>query len=271
MNLQTLLFTKSDCYKKGDKITPKGIMVHSTGANNPNLKRYVGPNDGLLGENTNKNYWNQSGLDVCVHAFIGKLADGSIATYQVLPFNYKGWHCGTGSKGKAYSANNTYISFEICEDDLTSSEYFSKVYQEAVEFCSYLCEKFNFDPLADGVIICHKEGSDRGIASNHDDVLHWFPKFGKTMDGFRQDVYKKMNEKKDDEMTQEQFNQMLNNYFADLILQEPADWGDEWDAAKAWVEENNLVKGNERDEKMYKSFLTRQQMALLLYRYDKLK
>ena len=54
MNLKTLIFTNSDCYKKGDIIIPKGIMVHSTGANNPNLKRYVGPNDGLLGENTNK-------------------------------------------------------------------------------------------------------------------------------------------------------------------------------------------------------------------------
>ena len=58
MNLKTLIFTNSDCYKKGDIIVPKGIMVHSTGANNPNLKRYVGPNDGLLGENANKNYWN---------------------------------------------------------------------------------------------------------------------------------------------------------------------------------------------------------------------
>ena len=26
------------------KIAPKGIMVHSTGCNNPNLKRYVHPN-----------------------------------------------------------------------------------------------------------------------------------------------------------------------------------------------------------------------------------
>ena len=39
-----------ECYTAGRKITPKGIMVHSTGANNPNLKRYVGPDDGLLGK-----------------------------------------------------------------------------------------------------------------------------------------------------------------------------------------------------------------------------
>ena len=51
MNLHKLIFTNNACYKAGHKITPKGIMVHSTGANNPWLKRYVGPDDGLLGKN----------------------------------------------------------------------------------------------------------------------------------------------------------------------------------------------------------------------------
>lgn len=51
MNLHKLIFTENACYKAGRKITVKGIMVHSTGANNPWLKRYVGPDDGLLGKN----------------------------------------------------------------------------------------------------------------------------------------------------------------------------------------------------------------------------
>jgi len=50
MNLRKLIFVNNDCYKAGRTITPKGIMVHSTGANNPNLKRYVGPDDGLARE-----------------------------------------------------------------------------------------------------------------------------------------------------------------------------------------------------------------------------
>lgn len=52
MNLHKLIFTENACYKAGKKITVKGIMVHSTGANNPNLRRYVGPDDGLLGDTT---------------------------------------------------------------------------------------------------------------------------------------------------------------------------------------------------------------------------
>ena len=55
MELRKCILTKNDCYKKGTKITPKGIVVHSTGANNPTLRRYVQPDDGILGVNKNKN------------------------------------------------------------------------------------------------------------------------------------------------------------------------------------------------------------------------
>ena len=185
MNLRKLIFTNCDAYKSGKKITPKGVMIHSTGKNNPNLKRYVGPDDGLLGENKHNNHWNMPKVGASVHAFIGKLKDGSIATYQVLPFNYRAGHC---SKGKNGSGNNTHLAFEICEDGLTDSVYFGKVYQEAVEFTAYLCKEHGFDPMADGVVIDHSEGHKRGIASNHGDVKHWFKKHGKSMDTFRADV-----------------------------------------------------------------------------------
>lgn len=48
--VKKLILTNNACYKAGKTITPKGIMVHSTGANNPWLKRYVGPDDGLWEE-----------------------------------------------------------------------------------------------------------------------------------------------------------------------------------------------------------------------------
>ena len=181
MNLRTLIFTHNACYKAGRTIVPKGIMVHSTGAPNPTLKRYVGPDDGLLGKNQYNNHWNQNtpdGRQVCVHGFIGKLADGSIATYQTLPWNYRSFHCGG-------DGNNTHISFEICEDGLTDAAYFNKVYHEAVELCAHLCRMYGFDPLKDGVIIGHYEGHKRGIASGHSDPDNWFPKHGKSMDTFR--------------------------------------------------------------------------------------
>ena len=199
MNLHKCLLVNNDCYLRGRTIRPQGVMVHSTGANNPRLSRYVAPNDGLLGEPSLR-HWNQSGVGACPHAFIGKLADGSVATYQTLPWTMRGWHCGTGTSG--ISANNTHISFEICEDGLTDASYFQAVYREAVELTAYLCKEYGLDPLADGVVICHAEGYQRGIASNHADVLHWFPKFGKSMDDFRADVARTMEGESD--LTEEQ-------------------------------------------------------------------
>ena len=181
MNLNKLIFTENACYKAGRKIKVKGIMVHSTGANNPWLKRYVGPDDGKLGKNQYNNHWNTyhpGGREVCVHGFIGKLADGSVTTYQTLPWDHRGWHAGG-------SANDTHIGFEICEDGLTDKTYFDKVYKEAVELCAYLCKQYG---LTEQNIICHSEGYKKGIASNHGDVMHWFPKHGKSMDTFRADV-----------------------------------------------------------------------------------
>src|SRR5690606_21723749 len=74
---------------------------------------------------------------------------------------------------------------EICEDNLKSKSYFDAVYKEAVELFAHLCKKFG---LTEKDIITHSEGYKMGIASNHSDVMHWFPKHGKSMDTFRRDV-----------------------------------------------------------------------------------
>lgn len=190
LNLYQQFATKNKCYITGTKITPCGVMVHSTGANNPNLKRYVQPDDGLLGANPYGNSMNEykpGGRTVCPHAFIGKLADGSIAAYQILPWDMEGWHAG----GEANALG--YIGFEICEDGLSDPDYFNAVYREAVELTAYLCNMYGFDPHGynEGgypYVLCHSEGYMLDIASNHGDVMHWFPRHGKSMDTFRADV-----------------------------------------------------------------------------------
>lgn len=217
MNLYQQFLTSNDCYRAGGTIRPAGVMLHSTGANNPRLSRYVAPNDGFLGPPSSR-HWNQSAVGACVHAFIGQLADGRVATYQTLPWNMRGWHCGR-------SGNNTHIGIEICEDGLTDPVYFRAVYREAVELTAYLCREFALAPLDPGVVLDHREGHARGIASNHGDVAHWFGRHGKTMDDFRADVAREL--RKDDtmpEMTQEQFDSMMDNYLARRGELPGSDW-----------------------------------------------
>jgi len=243
MNLDKLILTENACYKAGKTMTPKGIMVHSTGCNNPWLKRYVGPDDGLIGKNAYGNHWNTDkpgGQSVCVHAFIGKLDDGSIATYQTLPWHMRGWHAGG-------SANDSYIGFEICEDDLTDPAYFSAVYKEAVELCVYLCRQFG---LTEKDIVCHSEGYKLGIASNHADVMHWFPRYGKSMDTLRADV-----------------KAGLAAGTVPQLDNTPSDWSKE---SISWCIEKGILKGDNGDL-MLRQPLTREQFCVMLHRYNQLK
>lgn len=201
--MNVLLLTKNDCYQKGETIVPKGVMIHSTGDNNPWLRRYVGPDDGLLGENQYGNHWNRPGVSVCVHAFIGRRADGTVDTYQTLPWTMRGWHCGR-------SGNDTHISFEICEDGLADEDYFRQTYQAAVELTAYLCQTYGLDPMAPGVVVDHAEGNDLGIASNHSDVRHWWSRFGVSMDNFREDVNNKVKGLIKMTMTKEELQVLIN-------------------------------------------------------------
>ena len=254
MRLRQQFLTKNDCYRAEKTIRPKGVMVHSTGANNPRVARYV-PGDDEIGHNTGGSHWDQPGK-LCVHAFIGKFADGGVGTVQTLPWNRRAWHCGSGRKS---SGNDTHISFEICEDGLADPEYFRAVYREAVELTAYLCQQYGLEPLAGGVVICHQEGYRRGLASNHKDVLHWFPRHGKAMDDFRADVARTMKGE-DDEMSYEQWKEYMERYESERAAMPASGWAKDYIqkaiAAGAFME--NAAGSIDRP----KSYVTREELAV---------
>ena len=251
MRLYKALLTYNDCYLRGRTIRPRGVMVHSTGANNPYLRRYIAPDDGRLGTPSPR-HWNQSGVGACVHAMIGKTADGSVAVYQTLPWTMRGWHCGG-------TGNDTHISFEICEDKLGDRAYFQATYQAAVELTAYLCKLYHLDPLADGVVLCHAEGYQRGIASNHADVLHWWRKFGVSMDNFRRDVAEKMKGGERD-LTEQEVRSIVREELAAAQSERdklpPSDWARDQLAA--------AVAAGITDGKRPRSFATREEVALMV-------
>ena len=196
------MMTQSTCYKGTRKFTPKGVLWHSTGANNPTVKRYVQPDDDapdrkalleILGKNAYGNDWNHINRQAGMNFFIGQLADGSVAAVQTMPWDFRPWGVGSGSKG---TANDTHIQFEICEDGLTSSSYFNAIYMEGVEMTAYLCRMYNIDPFGTidykgmkiPTIIDHVTSHELGIGGNHGDVRYWFKNFGATLDDVRNDV-----------------------------------------------------------------------------------
>jgi hypothetical protein len=202
------MMTQSTCYKGTEEMVPLGALWHSTGANNKTVKRYVQPSDNdpnreelleVIGVNKNGNDWNHKKRQAGVNAFIGTLADGTVAAVQVMPWNYEPWGCGKGSKG---SCNNGWMQFEICEDDLKNKDYFDAIYKEGVELTAYYCKMYNLDPKGTvkfngvqvPVILDHAQSHKLKLGSNHGDITKWLKKHGKTMEDVRNDVAKLIEE-----------------------------------------------------------------------------
>lgn len=196
MRLIECYMRQSTWYKGAKNGTPKGVLWHSTGANNPTIKRYVQPDDNaadrdamiaLIGKNQYGNDWNHIERSAGVHAWIGKLADGSIATVEAGPHNKKAWGCGDKAANlkNGWSLNETHLQFEICEDGLNDKAYFEKTYQEASEYTAYLCTKYGWNPLGTfthngeeiPVITDHAGSHAIGHGGNHGDVGHWYRKY----------------------------------------------------------------------------------------------
>lgn len=276
---------QSTWYKSVGPVKVRGILLHSTGANNPYISRYVQPDDNapnrtellrLLGINKNHNDWNHTVRQAGVHAFVGKLTSGEVSTVQVGEWNKKAWGCASGPKG---SCNNGWIQFEICEDGLNSRAYFIQVYQEAVELTAYLCTIYGLDPngvvsyngVRVPVILCHQDSHRLGLGSGHADVLHWFPKHGKSMDDFRADVARAMEG--EEEMDQTKFNQMfaaaMRQHNKELQDNDCGAWSQQ---ARQFVIDNDIFAGGTPGEDgqpnyMWESPLTREQFAQVLYRF----
>ena len=196
LKIHRLYFTNTDCYKTSPYQKQVGVQVHCTTSGNPYLKRYVQPDDGLLGKNKYGNSHNRPDISVCASAYIGKLDDGSVAVYQTLPWEKRCWLSGSGSKGNANRVG--YIGFEVC-CVLSDELYFREaVMDKAVKLVAYLCKEFELKP--DDVTECgkavmdHSELHRAGYASNHADITNWLKVYGLTMNDFRNEVNKVLEE-----------------------------------------------------------------------------
>lgn len=209
------MITKNRCYTNPVIIKPTGIMIHSVGCSQPRKEVFI-------------NNWNNQSASVSVHA----ICDMN-GIEQLLPYNYKAWHCGK-------SANNTHIAIEITEPtDLKYNKFgqvescfipgsyihFKSCKDQVVNWAAEICLDYNIDVKN---IISHEEGYKLGIASNHADVKHWWKYHNYTMDDFRNEVSK-----------------LLQSYKRYNSLDEIPD------SYKVFVKvliDKNIVRGNKRGE-----------------------
>ncbi len=90
MEITQLLMTKNSSYTAGRTLQPSGVMAHATGTPGADAKAL-------------KANWDKPTNAVGTHMIIDETG-----VYQLLPDHIRAAHCG----GKA---NNTHLSFEVCE------------------------------------------------------------------------------------------------------------------------------------------------------------
>ena len=285
MNIVTKYLTKNPCYTAGKTISVQGLVLHSVGCPQPNPNVFV-------------NGWNkESYTRACVHGFIGEndvyitLPCLEKTTTSRCGISHRGWHGGKGVNG---SVNDTHIGFEMCEPSCIeytkganficsnkqqAIKFVEKTTRNAVDLFALACKYHNLNPLADGVIISHSEGAERGIASNHGDPVHLWTQLGMnwTMDRFRQEVYNKMHE---NDIVEEEDDDMDINRFKELWFEMRKELQDNdsnsWSAiARDWSVSNGLINGggtlpDGKPNYMWDDVVTREQLACLFYRFAQL-
>lgn len=168
--IEEFFMTKNRCYKSDKRRKPTGIQVHSVGCKGTTRNRW--------------RRWNDPAYEKCPNAFID--VDGIM---QCLDWDVRPWLSGSGSKG---NANDWCVGFEICEPSTSKDTAVTAAYLYGCVrwLCTELCKEYGINP---DQIKCHKELHKEKVASNHEDVMHWWGKRNTsweqyTMDRLRKDV-----------------------------------------------------------------------------------
>jgi len=169
---------------------------------------------------------------------------GENVIIQALPDDAEAWHCGD-SNGNKYS-----LSVEICE-----SGDRKKTLHNAAEFVAQKADELG---LSENKIVRHFDWSGKNCPRILIDDN--YIKDGMDWKWFIGEVKKFMAK-----ITQDEFNEMLDNYLAQRAEDKPSEWSED---ARKWAESNNIIIGDENGNKKYESFITKEELVVVL---DKLK
>lgn len=253
--------TNNGAYTSGRTIVPKGCVNHSVGCAQPNVDVFY-------------NLMNKSSAGWGVNALLGDFHKGDGRILLVLKENARPWGCGSGKKG---SWNNTKVQWEVCEpaghtyaggtmvgyDVAKNQVYFNRMWKMLVAWNVYMVVKFGY-PVSG--ISDHAESHKAGYGSNHSDMGQWLPKHRKSMNALRTEVQAILNGTEDEDMDVNRFKELWYEMRKELQDNDAGDWSAD---ARKFVVDNGIVAGGSAGEfnGMWADMLTREQMAVMLYRF----
>lgn len=171
------------------------------------------------------------------------------------------------------SNDNRAITIEVASDTYDPYAVTDTAYNKLIDLLVDICKRNDINQLVwstskyermnhlDGCnMTVHRDYVNKACPGNYLYNLHG---------QIAAEVNARLNSEEDEDMTQEQFNQMANNWISGLASQtEGADYAKE---ALSWGKENGLLLGDEHGNQMPKSFLTREQFITVVKRfYEKL-
>lgn len=232
------------------KISPYNRYVMMNKVNKYIVIHYVG---GVSSAANNANYFYAADRSASANYFVDETS-----IWQVVEDFNAAWHCGDKIQDSSYHpyykicTNQNSIGIEMCcKKDNYGNWYIEEdTIKNTIDLTKYLMEKYQ---ISIDCVIRHRDVSGKVCPEPfvRNEAL-WID--------FKDRLTKQEEE---EEMTQEQFNEMMNVWIADTANAAPSDWSADF---RAWAEKANLVRGDENGRMLYKKFLTREEFITVLYR-----
>ena len=184
--------------------------------------------------------------------------DGRIGMY--VEEKDRSWCSSNGAN------DNRAITIEVASDTTSPYKVTDAAFNSLIKLLADICKRNNIKSLkwkADKNLIGHPEEQNMT-------VHRWFANKscpGDYLYNKHYEIAEKVNEllgvEEDDDMTQERFNEMMDNYMKERAELEPSKWSEQ---ARAWAENNGLINGDAQGRTMYKKYMTREEVITVLYR-----
>lgn len=217
-------------YQQGRAQRIQFIVVHYTA------------NDGDSARGNCVYFQRNPGLYASAHYFVDETGwEQSVADEDTA------WHCGADTYRHPLCRNANSIGVELCSRKDAAGKYFfaPATVDQAVKLVQSLMDKHGVDG---GHVLRHYDVTGKKCPAPFvDDPKAWAA----------------FKERLEDTMTYETFKEYMDQYLEGLAAMEPDQWSHE---AREWAESCGIIQGNTRGQKKYKAFLTREEMAQMLYR-----
>ena len=219
---------------------------------------------------------------ISIHCLVGQCSLETLGSIFANPKRQASCNYGVSPKGEigmyveekdrswctsSSSNDNRAITIEVASDTTHPYKVTDAALNGLIKLLVDICKRNNIKELkwkGDPSLIGHPDQQNMT-------VHRWFA--NKSCPGdylynlhpyIAREVNKKLNSfiEEEEEMTQEKFNEMMDAYLVGLAKKEPGDWSA---PARAWAEKNKVINGDANGNKMYRKFITREEIAQVLF------